>query len=38
MEEVFNLMVDTVMKSRKGYVEIGERYQAYLQKKANIIS
>ena len=36
MEEVFTVMVDTVMRSRKGYVEIGERYRAYLEKKSNI--
>lgn len=33
MESIFKVMVDTIMKSRKGYVEIGERYRSYLEKE-----
>lgn len=35
MESIFRIMVDTIMKSRKGYVEIGERYRSYLEKANN---
>lgn len=32
MESIFKIMVDTFMRSRKGYVELGERYQDYLKQ------